>query len=84
MNGDVRIHKGSARPSAKIVRGSRITAAALDGQRGLFDRLVGALQEKHGWNRERAAKELLRRLGRQRANQSKRTCEYELVRPASG
>jgi len=68
MNSDLLIRKGSAGTSAGLARGSRITAAALAVQRGIFDRLVGALQEKHGWNRERAARELLRRMARLRAN----------------
>ncbi len=34
-----------------------------------FDRFIGRPQEQHGWNRVRAAKELLRRMGKQRARQ---------------
>jgi uncharacterized protein YjbJ (UPF0337 family) len=32
-----------------------------------FDRLIGTLQEKYGYNRERAAKELKQRMGKHEA-----------------
>lgn len=34
---------------------------------GKFDRLIGTLQEKYGYSRERAAKELKRRTGKHAA-----------------
>lgn len=54
-------------PGGRKPRSGRITKAALDGLRSPFDQLVGTLQAQHGWNRERAAKDLLRRLAAQRA-----------------
>ena len=42
--------------------GSPVSQAA-----GKFDRLIGILQEKYGYTRERAARELKRRMGKHTA-----------------
>ena len=47
----------SLKQSARV-----ITAAPVDSQHAAFDRLIATLQEKNGWNRQRATKELLRRI----------------------
>ncbi len=39
---------------------------------GRFDKLVGVLQEKYGYNRERAARELKRRMAKRQAHRAAR------------
>jgi uncharacterized protein YjbJ (UPF0337 family) len=49
------------------VAGARRGAAA-----GKFDKLIGVLQEKYGYNRERAEKELRRRMTQRQAHRAAR------------
>ena len=39
---------------------------------GKFDKLIGALREKYGYNRERAGRELRRRMTKRRAHDAAR------------
>jgi uncharacterized protein YjbJ (UPF0337 family) len=49
--------RGQAREWSGQMAGDKLCQAA-----GKFDRLIGVLQEKYGFNRERAERELKRRL----------------------
>ena len=47
----------------------RVTDEDLDRVARKYDKLIGVLQEKHGYTRERAEKELNWRMAKQKANQ---------------
>ncbi len=51
---------------SQVARGNRGAAT------GKFDKLVGVLQEKYGYNRERAARELKRRMAKRQTHRTAR------------
>jgi len=59
------------RAQAKEVSG-QLSGDRLGQAAGKFDRLIGALQEKYGYNRERAQRELKRRVTKRRVHTAAR------------
>ena len=55
------------RGRAKALR-ARVAGDALGEATGKFDKLIGVLQEKYGYNRERAETELKRRVAKRQAH----------------
>jgi hypothetical protein len=71
MNSDVPIRQRPPAPGPTPQPDSRLIEIDLDHASGAFNRLVGVLQEQHGWNRVRASKELLRRMAKQRGQRGR-------------
>lgn len=62
IDGKLKPIRGQAKEWQVQVAGDQPGAAS-----GTFDRLIGVLQEKYGYNRERAARELKRRVAKRQA-----------------
>jgi hypothetical protein len=56
VNDEIMSSAASAWHNRARARARRLTALVRDGQGRTHDRLIGVLQEKYGWNRERATK----------------------------
>jgi uncharacterized protein YjbJ (UPF0337 family) len=59
--------RGQAKQWSGQLAGDKLGQAA-----GKFDKLIGALQEKYGYNRERAQRELKRRMTKRRVHDAAR------------
>jgi uncharacterized protein YjbJ (UPF0337 family) len=62
--------RGEDNEASSQLAGDRLSQAA-----GKFDKLIGALQEKYGYNRERAGRELNRRTTKRRVHNAARQIE---------
>jgi uncharacterized protein YjbJ (UPF0337 family) len=64
--------RGQAKEWRGTVAGDNLELAA-----GKFDKLIGVLQEKYGYNRERAETELKRRLAKRQAHGRRDISKHE-------
>jgi uncharacterized protein YjbJ (UPF0337 family) len=63
LDGKWKQMRGQAKEWRRKLGGDNLGQAA-----GKFDKLIGVLQEKYGYNRERAEKELKRRMAKRQAH----------------